>query len=320
MNQIKTMFSVIIPLYNKAPYIEKAIRSVLAQTFQEFELIVIDDGSTDDGLTIVQTLFSTMSPPLGGWGTYSQINKGVSVTRNNGVKLAKYDYITFLDADDWWDADYLLEMNSLITKYPEAAIYAGSYYKVKNSKMIPAQIGVENGFTEGYMNYFKAYSKSLWMPVTSITATLRKSVFEEMNGFNPQLKLGEDFDLWVRIAAKYKVALLNKPLAYYNQDVEAQNRAIGKKLYEPHQHMLFTDYKDLYLNKDFKIMIDKLRLYGLFPYYLQNMYSTEIRKIIRGIDWKYQPFEDKLKYVIIPGFLIRSYYKAKGLAYKIIKK
>ncbi len=340
------MFSVIIPLYNKAPYIEKAIRSVLAQTFQEFELIVIDDGSTDNSFEKLRKLSEERggddsfefrflssesenedslksgieSPEIKKVHVYRQLNKGVSTTRNNGVKLAKYDFIAFLDADDWWDVDYLYEMYSLIKKYPEAAIYAASYYKVKNSKMIPAQIGVENDFTEGYMNYFKAYSKSLWMPVWTGACIIRKTNFITENGFNPQLKLGEDFDLWVRIAAKYKVALLNKPLAYYNQDVEVQNRAIGKKLYEPHQHMLFTDYKDLYLNKDFKIMIDKLRLYGLFPYYLRNMYSSEIRKIIRGIDWKYQPIEDKLKYVIIPGFLIRFYYKAKEIAYKIIKK
>ena len=308
------MFSVIIPLYNKAPYIEKAIRSVLAQTFQEFELIVIDDGSTDNGFEIAKKVLSAAFPPLGGQGAYSQLNKGVSITRNNGVKLAKYDYIAFLDADDWWDVDYLLEMKSLITKYPEAAIYTSSYYKVKNSKMIPAQIGVENGFKEGYINYFKAYSRSLWMPVTSITATLRKSVFEEMNGFNPLLKLGEDFDLWVRIAAKYKVALLNKPLAYYNQDVDQKNRGVVDfKIYEPDTHFIFNlDYllEEENKNPDLKNLMDNQRVFTLLRYIIAGSYMTEVKKEIAKVDFKKQPYKVNLQYRL-PSLIVRIYYQLK---------
>ena len=85
------MFSVIIPLYNKASYIEKAIRSVAAQTCRDFELIVIDDGSKDGGFEIAKKLLAALTPPLGGWGATCQKNQGVSVTRNNGVKLAKDD-------------------------------------------------------------------------------------------------------------------------------------------------------------------------------------------------------------------------------------
>ena len=308
------MVSVIIPLYNEAPYIEKAIRSVLAQTFQEFELIVIDDGSTDNGFEIAKKVLSAVFPPLGGQEAYQQQNQGVSVTRNNGVKLAKYDYIAFLDADDWWDVDYLLEMKSLITKYPEAAIYTSSYYKVKNSKMIPAQIGVENGFKEGYINYFKAYSRSLWMPVTSITATLRKSVFEEMNGFNPLLKLGEDFDLWVRIAAKYKVALLNKPLAYYNQDVDQKNRGVVDfKIYEPDTHFIFNlDYllEEENKNPDLKNLMDNQRVFTLLRYIIAGSYMTEVKKEIAKVDFKKQPYKVNLQYRL-PSLIVRIYYQLK---------
>lgn len=101
------MFSVIIPLYNKSQYVEKAIRSVSVQTFQEFELIVVNDGSVDNGVEIVESLFQKLTAPSGGWSIKTQSNSGVSTARNNGVKSAKYNYIAFLDADDWWEPDFL---------------------------------------------------------------------------------------------------------------------------------------------------------------------------------------------------------------------
>ena len=146
------MFSVIIPLYNKAPYVEKAIRSVAAQTFREFELIVIDDGSTDNSFEIANQLIgeilidSTTNPPLGGLRGATQLNSGVSTARNNGVTLASYPYICFLDADDWWAPTFLEEMKALIEEFPEAGIYGTGYYIVKHSRIRVATIGVDDGF------------------------------------------------------------------------------------------------------------------------------------------------------------------------------
>ncbi|MDD3320941.1 MAG: glycosyltransferase family A protein [Paludibacter sp.] len=315
------MFSIIIPLYNKAPYIEKAIRSVTAQTFQEFELIVIDDGSTD---------IEAPQPPKGGVGlTYSDIeqlidgkgrlikqkNSGVSVTRNKGVKLAKYDYIAFLDADDWWGPTYLEEMKGLIEDFPEAGIYGSSYYKVKDGKNIPANIGVEPGFTKGLINYCQVYAKTMYMPLTSITSVIKKSVFESENGFKSTLKLGEDFDLWVRVAMKYPVAFLNKPLAYYNQDVEFVNRAIGSKLYEPHEHMLFTDYGDMKNNSDFLHLFEVLAVYGLLPYYISGKNKVGVKTIISKIHWKKHSFKYKLFYTLLPKVIVKFYFEFSHYMY-----
>ncbi|MDR3285838.1 MAG: glycosyltransferase, partial [Prevotellaceae bacterium] len=223
------MFSVIVPLYNKAAYVEKAVQSIINQTFKEFELIIIDDGSTDNSLQVVKKLRTANHE----FRIIEQQNSGVSTARNNGVKLAKYDYIAFLDADDWWAPTFLEEMKDLINEFPEEALYATFYYKVKNHKNTVAKIGVPDGFKKGYFDYINAYTVSPWMPVCIGAVVLSKEVFNEMHGFKPQLKLGEDFDLWIRIALKYKVVLLNKPLIYYNQDVEQANRAIGQKLHKP---------------------------------------------------------------------------------------
>ncbi len=317
------MFSVIIPLYNKAPYIEKAIRSVTAQTCRDFELIVIDDGSKDGGFETAKKLLDVLTPPLGGWGATCQSNQGVSVTRNNGVKLAKYDYIAFLDADDWWEASYLEEMKNLIAQYPEAGIYGSSYYKVKNGKHIQANIGVPEGFQQGLINYFQVYAKTLWMPLWTGATVIKKSIFNEQNGFKPTLKLGEDFDLWVRVALKYPVAFLNKPLAYYNQDVEQANRAIGTKLHKPQEHMLFA-LKELYETEkpdsDLKHLMDALRVYGLFPYYLNKSTRKEALEQLARVDWSKQSAAAYRQYYRSPVWLLNLKRNIIQLAWKLKQK
>lgn len=309
------MFSVIIPLYNKAPYIEKAIRSVAAQTFREFELIVINDGSTDNSLEVAKNIFDeisndrTQTPPLGGFRVASQPNFGVSTARNNGVKMAKYPYICFLDADDWWAPTFLEEMKSLIEEFPDAGIYGTSYFKVKDGKHIPANIGVDNGFERGYINYCQVYAKTMWMPLTSISVCIPKAILDEEKGFKPNLKLGEDFDLWVRIAMKHSVAFLNKPLAYYNQDVDVKNRAVGMKFYKPEEHMLFMDYGRMMQNSDFRYLYEKLAVYGLLKYYLADKNKLEVTKILQTIDWKDKTLKDRLCYRILPKSVVRVWFR-----------
>ena len=317
------MFSVIIPLYNKAPYIEKAIRSVTAQTCRDFELIVIDDGSKDGGFETAKKLLDVLTPPLGGWGATCQSNQGVSITRNNGVGLAKYDYIAFLDADDWWAPTYLEGMKNLIAQYPEAGIYGSSYYKVKNGKHIQANIGVGEGFQQGLINYFQVYAKTLWMPLWTGATVIKKNIFHENNGFKPTLKLGEDFDLWVRAALKYPVAFLNKPLAYYNQDVEQANRAIGTKLHKPQEHMLFA-LKELYETEkpdsDLKHLMDALRVYGLFPYYLNKSTRKEALEQLARVDWSKQSAAAYRQYYRSPVWLLNLKRNIIQLAWKLKQK
>lgn len=304
-NTKQTMFSVIIPLYNKAPYVVKALRSVMSQTFREFEVIIIDDGSTDQSYEVAQNfILQTTNFKL-----HTQPNQGVSVARNNGVKIAQYPYICFLDADDWWAPTFLDEMKAIIEEFPDAGIYGTSYYKVKRGENIPANIGVNDDFKSGYINYFQIYAKTMWMPLTSISVAIPKNVFDNENGFKPTLKLGEDFDLWVRIAMKYPVVLLNKPLAYYLQDIPSDQRAVGARLYETHEYMLFSDYAEFKYNADFKFLFDSLALYGLLKYYLADKNSTEVKTIIDEVDWSGHPFKYRLYYKLVPKSITRRYFE-----------
>lgn len=298
------MFSIIIPLYNKAAYIEKAIRSVLAQTFQEFELIIIDDGSTDDSFTqlaIISQQLSVEDPEsLKKIQIVQQENQGVSTTRNNGVKLANYDYIAFLDADDWWESTFLEEIKTLITQYPEAGVYCSSYYKVKDGYKIIANIGVDQDFKVGRINYFETYRKTMWMPVWTGAVVILRSFFVEEGGFKAQLKIGEDFDLWIRLALKYPVVLLNKPLSNYNQDVDYVHRAAHGKLHIKESDFLFNS--DFFSqaekeNVDLKKLLDKHRVMHLITYYYNKDRKQDAIAELSKVDWTLQPFKERLQYM-----------------------
>lgn len=290
-------FSVVIPLFNKAPYVKKALESVFNQTFRDFELIVVDDGSTDNSFSIVREVIE-------GAGVDHQLirqdNAGVSTARNNGVTASCGEYICFLDADDWWAPNFLERMDWLIKAYPDAGIYGVNYYIVSRGKQ---RIALHIPST-GYINYCDCYRK-LQMPLTSISIAIPKDVFRTMGGFKPHLKLGEDFDLWIRIALSRKVAYLDEPLAYYFQDSNPVWRGTGH-LTAPEAHMLWnlgyleSEEKS---NPDYKRLVDELRIRGLLSYYLSDKYREPARKELAKVNWKKQPIAVCLRYKCPVSFL-----------------
>ena len=256
-------FSVIIPLYNKAPYIRKALESVLAQIYTDYELIIVDDGSTDGSFTIAKQFIDERLKIKGtedevkgyrlkvkgkensgaetngyklspiNYKLIRQANSGVSAARNTGVAASTGDYVAFLDADDWWEPTYLERMTQLIIDYPDAGLYACNYVYYK-----PGKTHVALNIPTGYINYPKAYYESNAMPIWTGAAIIPRKVYDEMGGFPFGIKLGEDFLLWSKIALHYPVAFLNEPLAYYNNDVPVNLRAT-RNLHHPNNHMLF---------------------------------------------------------------------------------
>ena len=285
--------SVIIPLYNKAPYIRKALESVFAQTYTDFELIIVDDGSTDDSAAIAEECLHTSHLSPLAFRLLKQQNAGVSAARNNGVAQSHGDYIAFLDADDWWEATFLEKMAQLIEDYPEAGLYASNYIYYKPGKTHVAVNNVETG----YFNYPKAYYESGTMPVTSISVAIPRRVLDEMGGFPLGIKLGEDFLLWARIAMQYKVAFLNEPLAWYNNDVPATLRAT-RNLHAPEHHMLFNLGRlgDEAKGDDWQMLIDKLRVNSLLEYWISKEYHNQAAEELKKVDWSKQPANVKRMY------------------------
>lgn len=286
-----------MPLYNKAPYVRKAVESVVGQTRRDWELIVVDDGSTDGGGDIVTSI---ADPRI---RLVRQENAGVSAARNRGVALSgeaafRSPYICFLDADDWWEPTFLEEMAALIERYPDAGIYGTSYWIVKNGRKRLAPIGVEEGFAEGEINYCQVYARTLCMPLTSITVCIPRRVFDEVGGFPEGITLGEDFLLWLRIAINHKTVLLNTPLANYNQDVDVAHRGTHH-LHPPERHMLWQlgEYEPLEKSSPaYKQLIDNLRTYSLMNYLLDRRYRDAARTELAKVDWSLQPAKTRRLY------------------------
>lgn len=291
-------FSIIVPLYNKESFVEKTLRSVLDQTFADYEIIVVNDGSKDGSLGVTKRVLKGIENAT----VISQENAGVSTARNNGITAAKGDYICFLDADDWWEPTFLEEMDELIMDYPNAGLYCTNYYYVHNGKAT-----IKLGIPTGYFNYCKEYAETLCMIATSSSSCCSKNILTEMSGFKPHLKLGEDFDLWIRIALKYGSAILNKPLMYFNNDVPIKFRATHH-LHKPENHMLWNlGYleNEEKTNLDYKQLIDNLRTYGLMPYFLSREYHDAAQIELEKVDWSRQNPEVRRKYSK-PLFVLRA--------------
>lgn len=215
------MFSIVIPLYNKAYSIERCLNSVFQQTFTEFQIVIVNDGSKDDSLSIVKNIID--NNPFYNITLINQNNKGVSYTRNIAVDNAIYEYICFLDADDSWDHNYLYEMSKLIEIKSEAALFISGYRKYFNDVFQQNYILQSKDFE--YINFFEVSAK---FPVNATSSTIiRKNVFIELKGFPVGVSVSEDLYLWARLAEKFKVAYLSKPLInhYYEHDDSRDDRS-----------------------------------------------------------------------------------------------
>jgi glycosyltransferase involved in cell wall biosynthesis len=303
------MFSVIIPLYNKVDYISISINSVLNQTFQEFELIIIDDGSTDNSLDVVKTFQDNRIRIV------TQENQGVSSTRNNGVNISKYEYITFLDADDWWDKHFLEEMYFLIQEYPDAILYGSNFLCTKGEEKYFRIKIVDSD--KGYINYFKLFFLNKESPIWTSAICIKKQYFLVEKGFKPNLKSGEDLDLWMRLACKYKIAYVNKYLSYYNQDANPKNRAITKIFPKENFYIFNLSEVESYekTNSFLKKLLDMLRCRSLVQYYCLGLYEEEIAEILKKVDKSNFPMLLRLLYSL-PSSIIKIMY----LVYKHIKR
>lgn len=225
-------FSVIIPLYNKQDYIEHTLQSVLNQSFVDFEVILVDDCSTDKGLTVVQKLKNDRIRII-----EHEQNKGLSTSRNTGIRNAKSNYIAFLDADDVWDSQYLSELYYLITNYPEAHLYATSYLEIyPNNITIAPKINWNNfdkndGITS---NFFEC---NLNQPIYCPSGLcVKKDVFETIGYYNEQITFGEDVDFNIRANSSFKLAFSKKHLVNYT--MYSQNQITQTSL----KNKVITDF------------------------------------------------------------------------------
>lgn len=212
------MISIVIPLYNKERSIAKTLDCVLGQTWQDFEVVVVDDGSTDRSAEVVNRCTDPRIRLI------SQKNAGVSAARNRGIAEARGEWVALLDADDEWEPDYLATQAALAAAYPECSVCATNYVFVsddvsrRNTILHKLPFDSEDGELTNYFDVAACSHPPIW---TSATMA-RKEAFEAVGGFPLGVKSGEDLITWSRLACRYRIAYSKKAYALYNHPSQAK--------------------------------------------------------------------------------------------------
>jgi glycosyltransferase involved in cell wall biosynthesis len=210
--------SVVIPLFNKALHIRRAVESVLNQSFQEFEIVVVDDGSTDGSAGIVRNIGDARIRLV------QQPNGGVSSARNRGIKESRNELISFLDADDSYNPEFLSVILDLAERHEAAGAYGTSFEIIKENRQrtVWQNYSLREAGTKEVLihRYFRDVLSGpvIWSSATAI----HKRIFNEVGFFPEGVQLGEDLDMWMRIAAKFPIAVSSYVGAIYHRD--ATNR------------------------------------------------------------------------------------------------
>lgn len=230
-------FSVTISVYNKEKHIAKTLESVLAQTFTDFEIIIVNDGSTDDSEKVIKQF---NDPRI---HYFYQENQGAAAGRNAAISKATAPYIALLDADDLWEPDYLETMDALIQSHPNESVFACAVAVETKGKTIKSTYSIPNLQSGKVYNvdYFNA--SYLNTVLTSSSTVINKRVLEEVGTYDASIKSGQDTDLWIRIGLNYKIIFIYKFLVTYRYIQQSLSNKT-KKIYSKPKFDNYTMYED----------------------------------------------------------------------------
>ena len=290
------LISVVIPLYNKQDYISDTIQSVLRQTYQNFEIIVIDDGSTDKSSAIVESINDNRIR------LFKQPNAGVSTARNTGIAKSRGEWIAFIDADDEWESEYLKHQIELIETFPQCSVYATNYtFKFIDgvtSNTVVNKLEFEEECGE-LINYFAVASFSnchLW----TSAVVVRKDALQKVGGFPERITSGEDLLTWAKLVCIYRVAYSRRPLAIYRiPNASTKKNKIGR----PHDR-IDTVGKELRILYDNNKDIPGLKSYLSFWHKMRASVSMRLNNSADAIkecliSLKYNPLNIKAIAILI---------------------
>ncbi len=294
------MFSIIVPVYNKEFFLGDCLNSIKNQNFTYFEIILVNDGSTDSSLKIMKD-FKDENPLLDIL-IIDQKNQGVSAARNNGIKNSKYDFLCFLDADDFWIENHLYEISLLISDFSEASIFSSSFIvRKKNNTTINKICDIERGYVT---NFFESSLKN--DVVISSNVCVRKKCFIDVS-FPVGVTLTEDLYVWVTFALKFKFAYNNSVTVVVNQ-FDDNSRA---KRYEqlPYVVLSYFQNDDFYVKK----FISYVSLAHLYVYKSNNNIYNYLKFSLFIFKFNKKLFLISFFILFIPMFILNFLKKFKSL-------
>ncbi len=273
---MQPFFSIVISLFNKEDFISNTINSVLNQSFTEFEIIVVNDGSTDNSLNKIESINDKRIK------IHNIKNQGVSNARNYGIKKAEANYICLLDADDYWYPDHLETVVKLINSFPDCGLYTTAYEKKINNTLVKSiykDIHKQNwsGIIE---NYF--VSSQINSIAWTSTVIISKNIIKDIGYFDTNIThgAGEDTDFWIRIALNYPVAFTNTITGTHNLDAENRISNTNTNI----RQFIDLDKYEIYSNKH----------KGLKKYLDLNRYSIGLQYKLAGNSEKAKEYFNKL--------------------------
>lgn len=283
----KPAVCVIIPSYNHSKYIEKSILSVLNQTYLNIQLYVIDDGSTDNSIFIIEKLLKDYS-----FIFIKQENIGLCATLNKSIKLCNnYEYMSFLASDDYWELDKIekqvkyFDDNFLNFKLK---VCCSKAYLIEDNDNILGQIGKINSLDELHFDKLLLYNR-----IAACTVMLKFDVYKEVGYFDESLKI-EDWDMWLRISNKFDIGYIDEPLAYYRV----------------HEYNSTSPSGNLKMIDDKLKIVNKWKSSSSYSKALRNVYLNKVEVYSKA---------GKKKEAIKIWFEYRKYYKSLMYWKQIIK-
>jgi glycosyltransferase involved in cell wall biosynthesis len=295
-------FTVIIPLYNKENYVENALKSILNQTFTDYEIIIVNDYSTDNSVAKIEAYLSEKVRLI-----HHEENKGLSASRNTGIKNAKADFVTYLDADDLWKPTFLETIYRLISNFPEAKIFGTNYEEIYGDKILKPSNNSEtlaDNF-EGILDFFKLNIKQGIYNHGSVC--FDKSVFEKAGYYDESITFSEDIDFNIRVNSQFKLAYSNTIGMQYAMQSENQittSKISYKSLpdYSKYDHLALT-------NNEIKKYLDFER-YVLAKHLKFEKSSKKSKEIIKQIDLKNLTLKQQFL-LFLPSSIAKSFSNFK---------
>lgn len=305
------MISVVIPLYNKAQSIRSTLDSVLAQTYSDWECVIVDDGSTDGSAAVCEEFVHSLNPSrVHSFRIIHQPNAGVSAARNTGILAAKGEYIAFLDADDLWAPTYFAELASLIADFPDAGLYSLGHACISGST-IPTEYGNdEKCLFRGRVEHPWTSPYSIW---TGSSSSSKKRLME-VGLFDTRMAYGEDLDMWYRLVLAGGMVVCNKVLAFYRQDTEnrAMHRVIPLEKHIPCYMNKFAEARKA--DMEFRRYFDREMIYRLYQYLFIPEYAEIAQRLAKQIDYSLQ--KKSMKWRMQWPYLYRLYLSIVGREYR----